>query len=121
MSWLVEFHEDYLAELSRESSAVRKAVVAAAINLEHSGPLLGRPHADTLKGSNFPNMKELRISVADGEWRIAYAFDPKRQAILLTGASKSGISQQDFYRRLIRIADQRYTGHLAKLIKEKKT
>ena len=42
------------------------------------------------KGSKHANMKELRFTLADGEWRIAIAFDPERNAILLVGGSKSG-------------------------------
>ena len=60
-------------------------------------------------------MKELRFSVGDGEWRIAYAFDPRRHAIMLVGASKSGVSSDRFYRRLIATADRRFDGHLASL------
>ena len=60
-------------------------------------------------------MKELRFSLSDGEWRIAFAFDPERQAILLVGGSKSGVSERQFYRDLIRIADARFATHLATL------
>lgn len=60
-------------------------------------------------------MKELRLSVGDGEWRIAYAFDPRRRAILLVGASKSGVASDRFYRRLIATADDRLHDHLAAL------
>jgi hypothetical protein len=43
--------------------------------------MLGPPHADTLKGSRHKNTKELRFSMGDGEWRIAYAFDPASRRI----------------------------------------
>jgi hypothetical protein len=46
-------------------------------------------------------MKELRFSAADGEWRVAFAFDAKRRAILLVGGDKSGHSKKRFYRELI--------------------
>ena len=59
-------------------------------------------------------MKELRFTLADGEWRIAFAFDPERRAILLVGGSKSGVSQRQFYKNLIRTADARFTAHLKK-------
>src|SRR5579859_7584341 len=80
--------------------------------LQHSGPLLGRPRADTLNGSRHANMKELRFSAADGEWRIAFAFDKKRKAILLIAGDKSGVSEKWFYRKLIRKADDRFDSHL---------
>ncbi len=64
--------------------------------LRKYGPHLGRPYCDALKGSKHANMKELRFTVADGEWRVALAFDPERSAILLVGGSKSGGSQKRF-------------------------
>jgi hypothetical protein len=65
-------------------------------------------------------MKELRFSVANEEWRVAFAFNPKRKAILLTGGSKSGISQRRFYEGLIRVADERFESHIATIAKERK-
>ena len=88
--------------------------------LEEFGPQLGRPRVDTLKGSHHANMKELRFSAADGEWRVAFAFDPKRRAILLVAGDKSGGSEKRFYRELIRKADERFDAHLARLKKERK-
>lgn len=60
------------------------------------GPTMGRPHADTLAGSKYPNMKELRFSADNGVWRVAYAFDPMRQAIVLVAGDKSGVAQKRF-------------------------
>lgn len=79
------------------------------------GPQLGRPHADTLKGSRFPNMKELRFEGAKGEWRAAFAFDPERRAIVLVAGDKSGGSQKRFYKNLIVKADLRFSEHLESL------
>ena len=88
--------------------------------LEQFGPLLGRPRVDTLKGSRHANMKELRFDVANGVWRIAFAFDPKRQAILLCLGDKSGGNERLFYRRLIVKADQRFDEYLIRLKRERK-
>jgi hypothetical protein len=60
-------------------------------------------------------MKELRFSAADGEWRVAFAFDPRRKAILLVAGDKSGGSEKRFYRELIRKADERFDAHLARI------
>jgi hypothetical protein len=89
--------------------------------LQQFGPRLGRPRVDTLAGSRHANMKELRFSAADGEWRVAFAFDPKRRAILLVAGDKSGGGERRFYRQLIRKADARFDGHLARLRREKKS
>ena len=65
-------------------------------------------------------MKEMRFDAADGVWRVAFAFDPKRRAILLVAGDKSGGSQKRFYRELIRKADQRFDAHLDRIEKERK-
>src|SRR5437016_9022395 len=83
--------------------------------LQHFGPQLGRPRADTLKGSRHANMKELRFNAADGVWRVAFAFDPNRNAVLLVCGDKSGGSEKRFYRQLIEKADSRFDAHLARI------
>ncbi len=75
----------------------------------------GPPRVDTLKGSRHANMKELRFSAADGEWRAAFAFDTARKAVLLVAGDKSGTSEGRFYRDLIRKADNRFDTHLRRL------
>jgi hypothetical protein len=84
------------------------------------GPQLGRPQVDTLKGSKRSNMKELRFDADDGAWRIAFAFDSKRSAILLVGGDKSGVSQDRFYRSLIEKADHRFDRHQRAIVTEKR-
>jgi len=76
---------------------------------------LGRPRVDTLNGSRHANMKELRFSAADGAWRLAFAFDPKRKAILLVAGDKSGGSEKKFYKQLIAKADKRFDAHLDRM------
>ncbi len=46
-------------------------------------------------------------------WRVAFAFDTLRQAILLVGGDKGGADQHRFYKRLIAVADGRFDEHLA--------
>ena len=104
-----------ISELEAESEAVQDEVLSLVGLLKRFGPQLGRPHCDTLNGSRYPNMKELRFTLPDGEWRVAFAFDPERRAILLIGGSKSGSSERKFYRSLNRIADKRYAEHLESL------
>ena len=65
-------------------------------------------------------MKELRFSAADGEWRVAFAFDPARKAILLIAGDKSGVSENRFYRELTRKADSRFDAHLSRLKEKRK-
>jgi hypothetical protein len=114
MAWQVEFHEEFEPEFAELSEAVQDEVLALATVLEEYGPRLGRPHADTLKDSKFTNMKELRFSADAGEWRVAFAFDVKRMAILLCAGDKSGVSEKAFYRALIKKADRRFAAHQKK-------
>jgi len=118
--WAVEIGDEFEPEFDRLPEDVRTEILALALLLEQFGPQLGRPRADTLHGSRHANMKELRFSAADGEWRVAFAFDPKRRAILLVAEDKSGGSEKRFYRELIRKADDRFDAHLSRLRKERK-
>lgn len=113
MPWTVTFADEYEPEFDELADDIQDAILARVILLEREGPSLGRPHADTLIGSRHANMKELRCKAGDGVWRIAFAFDPDRQAILLVGGDKSGVSEKRFYKRLIARANDRFDRHLA--------
>ena len=63
-------------------------------------------------------MKELRFEALDGEWRVAFAFDPKRRAVLLVAGDKTGGSEKKFYKRLIAMADARHHRHLQRFKSE---
>ncbi|WP_334150384.1 type II toxin-antitoxin system RelE/ParE family toxin [Hyphomicrobium sp.] len=118
MKWEVLFHDEFELEFDQFSHAVQDELLAHGRLLEEFGPSLGRPNVDTLKGSSHENMKELRFSADDGVWRVAFAFDPRRRAILLVAGDKSGGSEQKFYKRLIKKADERFDGHLELLKRE---
>jgi len=120
LPWSVEIGKEFEPEFSNLHEVVRIEILALARLLQQFGPQLGRPRVDTLKGSRHSNMKELRFSAADGEWRVAFAFDPRRRAILLVAADKSGGSSKSFYRELIRKADARLSAHLERLKQERK-
>jgi hypothetical protein len=115
VAWTVAFHEAFAAEFLRLPPRVRVEVAARIALLQQFGPQLRRPHADTLSGSRHANMKELRFDADGGVWRVAYAFDPARAAILLVAEDKSGQSSRRFYRQLIAKADARLDEHLSKL------
>jgi len=118
MQWEVIIGVEFAPELRAMPIEVRREVLATTDLLEQLGPLLGRPHVDTLKDSRHPNMKEMRFNAADGVWRVAFAFDPKRKAVLLIAGDKSGVSERRFYSELIRKADDRFDAHLHRLNKE---
>jgi hypothetical protein len=115
MVWMVEFHADFDPEFAVLALEVRREILALANLLSLAGPNLRRPHADTLKNARHANMKELRFSAAGGAWRLAYAFDPERKAILLVAGDKAGVNQMRFYRTMIDKADARFASHLENL------
>ena len=120
MAWIVAIGDEFEPEFDDLHDDVRTQILAMSRLLQRFGPQLGRPRVDTLNGSRHANMKELRFSATDGEWRVAFAFDTKREAILLVAGDKSGISEKRFYRRLARKADERFEAHLDRLKKKGK-
>ncbi len=106
--WEVLFHETFESELLELAEEVKTGLASSAKMLQEFGPQLGRPHVDTLRGSDYTNMKELRFNANDGVWRVAFAFDQKRKAILLVAGDKSGDNQKRFYKQLIKKADERF-------------
>ena len=115
MSWVVRLHEKFEPEFDGLPEAVQDELLAQSKLLEHFGPILGRPRVDTLNGSRHANMKELRFDAADGVWRVAFAFDSRREAILLVAGDKSGVAPGRFYKGLIKRADARFAEHLRSL------
>lgn len=111
MSWDIEVTDEFDAWYAGLNPVDRDAVTTQVDKLEIEGPTMGRPGVDTVKGSKFPNMKELRVDRS--VIRIFFAFDPRRTAILLIGASKRGSGR--FYERMISIADALYAEHLAEV------
>ena len=88
----------------------RVSIYAVMEVLKQLGPNLGRPYVDSVKGSRHENMKELRVQSKGRPFRIFFAFDPSRQAVLLIGGNKTG--DKRFYTRMIPIADQLYDHYL---------
>lgn len=99
--------EEWLLELNDKE----KIDVFASINLVKAlGPHLGYPHSSKINGSKFSHMRELRIQHKGKPYRVLYAFDPSREAILLIGGSKVGDDR--WYKKHIPIAERLYEMHL---------
>jgi hypothetical protein len=120
LPWEVQFHGEFEPEFDALPVPVQDELFVRARMLATFGPSLGRPWVDTLKGSRHVNMKELRFRASDGVWRVAFAFDPLRRAVLLVCEDKAGVSGRRFYRELIRKADLRLDRHLAVIRKQKR-
>jgi hypothetical protein len=117
MDWQVEEHDQYTVWFEKQEEDLQDEILAVVGLLKREGPKLSRPYADTLKASEHSNMKELRVQYCGQPWRILFAFDPMRSAILLIGGNKTGNAQ--WYKENIRIADERFTEHLEELQNKK--
>lgn len=113
--WRIEVTDEFIAWYEGLVEAKSEAVETAVRALELGGPGLGRPFVDTLTASRHSHMKELRPR--GGNLRIAFAFDPRRYAILLLGGDKTG-RWDEWYREAIPMADDLYDMHLAALKSE---
>lgn len=112
MAWeivLVEEFEAWIKSLERAQSTRINAHIAL---LAEYGPNLGRPHVDVFKGAKIGNLKELRVQISGDPWRILFAFDPARRAILLVGGNKRGDAR--WYEVNIPIAEKRLARHLTR-------
>lgn len=116
MVWDVEFTDelgDWWNALSEEEQV---SVDASVRLLEERGPGLGHPHTSGVQGSRHSHMRELRIQHAGRPYRVLYAFDPRRSAILLIGGDKTG--KDRWYDENVPFADKLYDIHLDELRKE---
>jgi hypothetical protein len=114
--WEVEVTGDFERWWNDLSEAEQTDIDAKVTLLRRLGPRLGRPHADTVGGSKHPNMKELIVQHRGRPYRVFFAFDPRRTAILLIGGEKTG--NRRFYERYIPLADRLYDEYLAELGRE---
>ncbi len=114
--WEVEYTIEFEHWWNSLDAYEQRSVAASVELLRQVGPQLGRPHADTVKGSKHSNMKELRTQHQGHPLRTLFAFDPRRCAILLIGGDKTGDDQ--FYGQMIPLADRLYDEHLETLKRE---
>jgi hypothetical protein len=113
MPWAVEFHYELANEFDGFTEVVQNELLAQAARLKEFGATLGRPTVDTLKGSRIANLKELRFTADDGVWRVAFAFDRNRIAVLLAAGDKRSRDQARFYKTLIALAEHRFASRHA--------
>ena len=113
VAWQVEYTDEFGLWWDTLTEVERIRITASVGLLERRGPHLPFPHSSGITGSRHSHMRELRVQVGGRPIRVFYAFDPRRVAILLIGGDKTG--QDDFYQRLIPVADRLYDEHLAEI------
>ncbi len=114
--WEVEYTNEFELWWQGLTEDQQENIVVSVQLLRNIGPSLPRPYADTVKGSRYSNMRELRTQSKGLPIRTFYAFDPRRCAILLIGGDKTGDNR--FYEKMIPQADRLYDEHLKELENE---
>jgi hypothetical protein len=109
VEWEVLFDEECRTWFDSLEETLQDAILACVAVLQQRGPNLGRPRVDSIKDSKHSNMKELRIQQRGVPWRILFAFDSRRRAVLLVGGNKG--EDKRWYERNIPIADERFDRH----------
>ena len=116
MSWEVEYtdeFEEWWTDLDAEEQVSVEAVVEV---LAEMGPSLPFPYSSDVKSSRHGNMRELRVQHRGRPYRVLYAFDPRRVALLLLGGTKRGRAR--WYEKMVPAADLLYERHLQALHRE---
>jgi hypothetical protein len=113
MAWEIEYTGEFENWWDGLTVEEQESVAIVVQVLSEDGPRLGRPRVDTVRESRHANMKELRIQHQGRPYRVLFAFDPRRVAILLIGGDKTGDSA--WYERNVPIADRLYDEHLHSL------
>ena len=116
MKWDVEYTDEFEEWWESLSECEQEDISASVQLLEERGPNLGFPHSSGISGSKHSHMRELRTQHNGKPYRTLYAFDPRRNAILLIGGNKTGDNR--WYETHILIADKVYDEHLQQLLKE---
>lgn len=116
MAWEVEFSDEFASWWERLDEHEQDSVAVKVEVLQLRGPALGRPHVDNVQSSKHSHMKELRIQHQGRPYRILFAFDPRRIALLLIGGDKTGNDR--WYEEFVPKADNIYDQHLKELKKE---
>jgi hypothetical protein len=116
MAYMVKASAEFGEWFSKQEEDLQDKVAASVGLLEEHGPQLSRPYADTLEASKISNLKELRVQHKGEPYRILYAFDPTRQALLLIGGNKAG--DKRWYKRMIPLAETIFERHLEGLGRE---
>ncbi len=117
MAWEVNTTDFFVEWYSSLTELEQDEIIAIVELLAEHGPELDRPYADRIKGSMIHNMKELRPRGIAKHFRVLFVFDPRREAILLTGGDKSG-QWETWYVTAIPLAEQLYTDYLDELRSE---
>ena len=114
--WEVEYTDEFDAWWNTLIENQQEDVAAAVQLLVQQGPSLRFPHSSGVSRSRHRHMRELRVQTNGRPFRVFYAFDPRRCAILLIGGDKTGNDR--FYETYIPRSDTLYDKYLDELREE---
>lgn len=118
MEWEIEFSDGFGIWWDGLTETEQDSVDQKVRLLMKYGPSLRRPHVGPIATSKYPNMKELIVQHEGRPYRVLFAFDPLRTAMLLIGGDKTGNDR--WYEEFVPQADKIYAGHIVQLLKEGK-
>jgi hypothetical protein len=110
VAWEVEFSDEFGEWWNTLTAAEQTSVDFTVSLLQESGPTLRMPHSSGVEASRHSHMRELRIQHEGRPYRVLYAFDPRRTALLLIGGDKTGNDR--WYEEYVPRADAIYDRHL---------
>ncbi len=110
MPWTLVYVPEFVEWLENQQPELRKDIIRLLEILSQAGPILGRPKADTIKGSKFSNLKELRLNHRGMPIRILFIFDAERNGVVLLGGNK--LNDKRWYERNVPIAENRFENYL---------
>lgn len=116
MSWHVEYTDEFGSWWETLTEGEQDAIDVVVRLLEERGPQLGYPYSSDVRGSRHAHLRELRVQYRGQPYRILYAFDPRRTAILLIGGKKTGDDR--WYDKFVPMADRLFDEHLDELRRE---
>jgi len=116
MAWNVEYTDEFGHWWTVLNNSEQDSVAVVVTLLEQKGPFLSYPYSSSIERSRHNHMRELRVQHKGSPYRVLYAFDPRRSAILLLGGNKTGKNR--WYDENIPVADKLYDDHLKSLEKE---
>jgi hypothetical protein len=116
LAWEVEFSDEFERWWDALTAAEQKSIDFTVSLLQEVGPALKMPHSSGVETSRHRHMRELRIQHQGRPYRVLYAFDPRRAAILLIGGDKTGNNR--WYGEYVPAADAIYDRHLRELENE---
>jgi hypothetical protein len=118
VEWEVEYTDEFENWWQSLDEVEQESVATCVLLLEARRPMLAYPFSSGIEQSRHSHMRELRIQHRGRPYRVLYAFDPRRVAILLIGGDKTGDGR--WYERYVPLADKIYDEHIAALQKESK-